>query len=168
MSTSISVGGVAGALVASVLNPGFKGLPDAGAAARFLLNAMLTIKKYDLPVRIYLTKDVSEKIGNILAAMGVKFKLVPVDKMTPPYIFIYQSDTYFVIKTVDEGGREVSEFSVPITKFVEELQSYATRRRSRVKKEKAEGEVNSLIIEDSFVEHMKKLEKEQGEQGGRT
>lgn len=160
MSTAISAGGSVGALVASVINPGFRGIPDAGATVKFLLNAMLTIKKYDLPVRIYLTKDVSEKIGSILSAMGVKFKLVPVDKMSPPYIFIYQSETYFVVKTVDEDGKEVSEFSVPASKFIEELQSYITKRRARAKRGKDEGEVNSLIIQDDFVDFVREGERD--------
>lgn len=159
MST-ISIGGSTGAIVASIINPGFKGIPDAGATVRFLLNAMLTIKKYDLPIRIYVTKEVSEKIGNILSAMGIKFKLVPVDKMTPPYIFIYQSETYFVVKTVDEGGKEATEFSVPVSKFIEELQGYMTRRRGRSKKE---GEVSNLIITDDFVNFLGKAERDQQE-----
>lgn len=144
------------AMLSSLINPAFRGLPDASAVARYLINAMVSIKKYDLPMRIYVTREVTEKIGGILAAMGVRFKLIPTDKMDPPYIFIYQSDTYFVIKTVDEGGREVAEFSVPIAKFVEELQSYLSKGRGKPKRSKVE-EVNALIIGDEFTEFVKRV-----------
>jgi len=163
LPATISIGGSTGVAIASVLNPGFRGIPDAGAVVKYLLNAMSTIKRYDLPVRIYLTKDVAEKIGNILAAMGVRFRLVPVDKMSPPYIYIYAKDQYFVVKTVDENGKDVAEFSVPSSKFIEELQAFITRRREgakRRKKEEEGEEVEELTIHSDFLTYMKKAEEE--------
>ncbi|MEM1693967.1 MAG: hypothetical protein QXE75_05025 [Sulfolobales archaeon] len=159
MST-LSIGSV-GVTVTSILNPGFRGIPNAGAVVKYLLNAMITIKRYDLPVRIYLTKDVSERIGNMLTAMGIKFRLVSVDKMTPPYIYIYARDRYFVIKTVDEGGKDVAEFQVLSTKFIEELQTIITRKRegTRQRKKKENDEIEELVINSDFLNYIKKIEE---------
>ncbi|MEM4787705.1 MAG: hypothetical protein QXV28_06995 [Ignisphaera sp.] len=159
MPTTISIPST-GVTIASILNPGFKGIPDAGAVAKYLLNAMITIKRYDLPIRIYLTKDVAEKIGNILSAMGIRFKLLSIDKMTPPYIYIYAKDQYFVVKTVDENGNEVAEFSVLSTKFIENLQAFIIKKKRGSKQKKNGEEVEELIIHPDFLTYIKKIEEE--------
>lgn len=159
MSTMIAIGTSPGITVASVLNPGFKGIPEAGAAVKYLLNVMSAIRRYDLPIKIYVTKDVSDKIGNILTAMGVRFKLVPADKMTPPYIYIFSNETYFVVKTVDENGKDVAEFSVLASKFIESLQDFISRRRGELKqkkKEKKPDDVNELLVHEDFIDFVKK------------
>jgi len=156
-TTTISIGST-GITVASILNPCFKGIVDAGAIAKYLLNTITIIKRYDLPVHIYLTKDVAERIGNILTSMGIRFKLVPVDKMTPPYIYIYSNDQYYAVKTMDENGKNASEFSVLSSKFIEELHTLVTKKKknSKLKDE----EIEELIIHLDSSTYTKKNEKE--------
>lgn len=135
-------------MITQVLNPGFKGVPDSVALTKYFLNSVATIRRYGLPVRIYVTKEVADRIGNILTAIGIKFKLIPAEKMTPPYIFVYQNGSYFVIRTVDEAGRVCNEFTVPINKFVEELQSYVLRKKKTA--EKKVEEVHELVMDEDF------------------
>ncbi|MEM1694360.1 MAG: hypothetical protein QXL19_08880 [Ignisphaera sp.] len=155
-ATTISIGST-GISIASILNPNFRGVVDAGTIVKYLLNAISIIKRYDLPIRIYLTKDVSERIGNILASMGIRFRLTHIDKMVPPYIYIYNDDQYYIIKTIDENGKNVAEFSVLSNKFIEELHALITKKK---KDTKLEEEVEELIIHLDSSTHAKKNEKE--------
>jgi len=138
-TVSINMGG--GNLIATVLNPSFKGVPDAVSLAKYLLNALYVIKKHDLPIHIYIDHDLTPKIGPILQAMGVKFKTIPVEKMVPPYIFIDSEDGYVVIKSVDSSGKEVSSFRAPLTKFIEAFQEFYLKEKKAAKKEKAKKDV---------------------------
>jgi len=150
----MSAGGTT-SLISSILNPSFGGAPDAKALAKYLVNATLVIKRNDLPVRIYLTHDVTEKIGDILSAMGVRFKTVPVDRMEPPYIFLTLEDTYLIIKTVDINGKEVRTFRTPFSEFIEALKEYASHRMRKRKRE--EEEKRTVYIDDEMTKDLKKF-----------
>jgi len=168
---SLAVSTPVGTSIAAILNPSFKGVPDAKALATYLLNALAQIKKENLPIKIYLTQDVSNKIGNLLTAMGVKIRTIPVEKMEPPYIFIYLEDGDVVIKTVDANGKEVNTFRAPFSKFVEELEAIATsKKEKKTSKQREKPQVVDEIFlgtEDlhKFMERLEKIlgKKEEGQ-----
>lgn len=158
--------------ITTVLNPSFKGVPDARTLATYLLNALVQIKKEDLPIKIYLTQDVTNRIGNILTALGVKIRTVPVEKMSPPYIFIYTENGDIVVKTADSDGKEVSSFRAPFNKFVEAFEALFTSKKERKAKQKEKPTVVDeafLGTEDlhKFVEQLNNLIGREGE-GTRT
>jgi len=152
----------AGSAITAVLNPSFKGIPDAKALATYLLNALVQIKKENLPVKIYLTQDVSNKIGNLLTSMGIKIRTIPADKMEPPYIFIYAEGSDIVIKTVDTDGKEVNTFRAPFAKFVETFETLVTSKKERKVKQKEKPQVVDEVFvgtEDlhKFMEYVEKI-----------
>jgi hypothetical protein len=163
---AVSAGGMS-SLMSSVLNPNFKGIPDAKALAKYLINAMITIKKNDLPIRIYISQDVSNKIGNLLAALGVKFRTIPADKMQPPYIFLTTEDNYLVIKTVDSNGKEIASYKTPFPKFIEAFEEFFTRykeRRTQRKEKEALPPVDEVIVSsESLKKFMEKYRELFGE-----
>jgi len=151
-----------GSSIATILNPSFKGIPDAKALATYLLNALAQIKKENLPIKIYLTQDVSNKIGNLLTAMGVKIRTLPADKMEPPYIFIYTEGSDIVIKTVDSDGKEINSFRAPFTKFVETFETLVVSKKEKKAKQKEKPQVVDEIFVDTrdlqkFMEHVEKI-----------
>jgi len=160
---SVTLPAPVGASIPAILNPSFKGVPDAKALATYLLNALAQIKRENLPIRIYVTQDVSNKIGNLLTAMGVKIRTIPVEKMEPPYIFIYQENGDVVIKTVDANGKEVNTFRAPFSKFVEELEAVATsKKEKKAGKQREKPQVVDEIFLDTedinkFMERLEKI-----------
>lgn len=151
-------------MVSLVLNPGFKGVPDTQTLAKYLLNALLTISRNKLDVRLYVTKDVSAKIGNLLLSMGVKIRTIPADKMTPPYIMLTSEDGNLLLKTVDQDGKEIASYRVPLAKFVEDLEEYYSRlkeKRTAGRKDKQKkGEVDEIILsETELLKYVEDLEE---------
>ena len=125
--------------ISAVLNPGFKGVVDAKTLARYLLDVLIKISKENLPIKVYATQDITAKIGNILVSLGVKIRTVSAESMSPPYIYLFLEDGDIVVKTVDEGGKEVAVYKVPFTKFVEHFEHlYNLRRGGGGKKSKKE------------------------------
>jgi len=148
----------------NVLNPSFKGVPDAKAVAVYLLNALIQIKKEGLPVKIYLTQDVTNKIGNILTSLGIKIRTVSAEKMSPPYIYLFTENGDIVIKTVDPEGKEVASIRAPFNKFIDAFEAAFTSKRDKKAKAKEKPVVVDEIIAsdiepEKFLEHVEKLIK---------
>ena len=148
----------------SVLSPQFRGIPDAGALARYLVRALVTIKREGLPVRIYLSQDLVERVGGLLAELGVRFRAVPVSRLEPPYILLDTEGGSVVLRTVDEGGRVVAQHAVPLAKFVEALEALLRRGRGRRGEERT---VSELVIAEEdlqrFLERLESILREEGE-----
>ena len=158
-TASIPTGGGSASAILSVLNPSFKGVADAKTLARYLLTALTVIKKQNLPVKIYVTQDITDKLGNILTALGVRFRTIPVDAMSPPYIFLYTENGDIVVKTVDADGKEVATFRAPFAKFVEYFEElFNAKKPKKPKKEKVQ-RVDEVYLPsetaETFIEHMK-------------
>jgi len=151
---TVSAGGTS-INIARVLSPSFRGIPDATALAKYLIRTLVFIKKNNLPIKIYLTQDVTAKIGNILTALGVKFKTIPASRMEPPYILLSAEDNYIVIKTVDSSGREIASYKAPLSKFIEafELLSSSYRKKSKQKEKSSEPQlVDEIIVSAESLE----------------
>lgn len=145
---TIPGGGVNISVISSILNPNFKGIPDARSLAKYVIRSLIEIKKNNLQIKIYLSQDVTNKIGNILLSMGVKFKTIPVTKMEAPYIFLTVDDNYIVIKTANADGRELATYKAPFSKFVEAIESFFSSYKSKKakKKENQMKHVDEVII----------------------
>lgn len=137
----------------AILSPSFKGVPSAETLARYLLRALAEIKRCGLPVRVYLTQEVTRAVGNLLLLLGVRFKTVPASKMQPPYILLSSEGDYIVVETVDAGGRTLATYRAPFTKFVEALASLITRRRTGGR-ERTEHLVDEVIVSQEALERI--------------
>lgn len=120
-----------GVNVAGILKPAFQGIPDGATAAKYLIDTMIAISKYNLPIKIYITKDVAEYIGNLLTALNIRFRSVHASGMQYPCIFISVEGGNFVISTYDENGTLLESFKIPVHKLIEELRAIVLKKKSR-------------------------------------
>lgn len=152
-------------IVASILKPVFHGVPDGSAVARYLVESMIYIAKYNLQIKIYITKQAAEFLSNLLTALNISFKTIPVSKMVYPCILISVEDGYFVVTTYNNDGSVLSVTRVPIPKLIEELQAIIAKRRRLAKKSatKEEEEVYEVMIAREVLELSKVFEEERKE-----
>jgi len=121
MATGLRVGPVGPSIaIPTVLGlGGLKGAVDAVKLAGEIFNMLRTIVREKLPINIYLTKEIADKIVPILEAMGVKIKLWPVEKLEPPYVIIQEIDGNVVIITADEDDKLITAVATKLEGFLD-------------------------------------------------
>lgn len=149
-------------IVASILKPVFHGVPDSSAIAKYLVESMVYIARYNLQIKIYITKQAAEFLSNLLTALNISFRTIPVEKIVYPCILISVEGGHFVITTYDSSGHVSSSFTVPIPKFIEELQAIVAKKRKLAKKTpvKEEEEVYEVLVSREVLELAKVFEEE--------
>jgi len=95
-----------------------KGAVDGVKLAKELFSTIYNIVKLKLPIHIYLDAGVVGIITEIFDAMGVKYTLLPVEKLKPPYILIRQENDIIDVLTVDEGGKPVTIVAAKLDSFL--------------------------------------------------
>jgi len=145
--------------IAEILNPCLGLTPDPKALAKYFCEALLTIAKEDLPVKIYLDHRITEAIAPLFKELGVKFRTVSPDSMKPPYIYLFLDGGRLVIETVDMNLRErryVTRFDL----LLEELTSLVMEvKRKKGKKSEHEVEIPSDMTLEEFMKFIRDILK---------
>jgi len=132
--------------IAEILNPRLGAAPDPKALAKYFCEALLTIAKEGLPVRVYLDHRITESVAPLLKELGVKFRTVSPDSMKPPYIYLFLNGDKLVIETVDmdlRGRRYVARFDL----FLEELAALLIQVKTKRKEYRREEEAKPKGID---------------------
>ena len=121
--------------IMSVLRLGnIKGPVSGTQLARNLFNVLNEIKRSRLPIRIYLTREIVDKIALFLDAMGIRYILKPVEEMEPPYIFIDEVDGKIIVLTANEEGEIVTIVGSMLDSFLDSFINLFKKRYSKKSK----------------------------------
>jgi|GEM_PF-3014382 len=94
--------------IASTLNLNLKGSVSAVDLAKNRFNVLREIARLKPPIHIYVFKELTDEIKLILEEMGLKVKILPVEKLEPPYIYIEEVGSNIIVLTENEKGKIVT------------------------------------------------------------
>ena len=133
------LGGISSVSLATTLGLGnIKGSVNGAVLAKSLFNALVQIKRGNLGIHIYLDGETVAKIAQILEAMGVKFALVPVEELEPPYIYVHTIDDKIIVVTTDSDNELVtvagSEFGDFLIAFIRLFEKKYPKKAEKLEK----------------------------------
>jgi len=141
-----------------------KGSVSAADLAKSLFNAIREIARSRLPIHIYVSEELANKIKSILEEMGLKVEILPVEKLEPPYIYIEEVDGKMIVLTVDEENNIVTVVATKLEGFLEEFiklfkKHYPEKAKKVLKLKEAEYEESGKETEESYSEsHVENIE----------
>jgi len=168
MSTTPSMGAGLDVRIAGLLNPRFGSMPGPEVVAKYFVEALSTIAREGLPVKIYLDHRITVALAPLFKELGVRFRTIPVDRMEPPYIFFFvDEDTGRLVVETRDPDLKNHRFVTRLDLFKDELTVLLARVRARKKVYRQEEETKPEIdlLKDmepkKFLELMKKILEEE-------
>ena len=132
--------------------------------AKSLFNALREIVRLRLPIHIYVSEELTDEIKLILEEMGLKVKILPVEKLEPPYIYIEEVDDNIIVLTENEEGKIVTVVAAKLEGFLEEFiklfkKHYPEKAKKVFELKEAEYEESGEETEESYLEsHVENIE----------
>jgi len=149
--------------IAGLLNPKFGSMPGPKVVARYFAEVLSAVAREGLPIKIYLDHRITVVLASLLKELGVKFRTLPVDKMKPPYIFLFVDEGAgrLVIETCDPELK-TQRFVTRLDLFMDELAILLAQAKARRKEYRREEETKQEIdlLKDMEPKELLELLKE--------
>jgi len=165
VGTGLNVG--LSARIAGLLNPGLGSIPSPKVVARYFAEVLSAVASEGLPIRIYLDHRITVALAPLFKELGVRFRTIPVDKMEPPYIFLFVDEGAgrLVIETCDPELK-THRFVTRLDLFIDELtillaQTKARRKEYRREEAKPETDLLKDMEPKELLELVKKILEEE-------
>jgi len=132
--------------IAELLSPRFGSMPGPEVVAKYFVEALSAIARENLPIKIYLDHRITIALAPLFKELGLRFKSVPVDRMEPPYIFLFIDDDTgrLVVETCDPSLKKY-RFITRLDLFIDELAALLVQVKAKKKEHKREEEAKPEI-----------------------
>jgi hypothetical protein len=164
MSTQPAMGFGVPQIASTLSLNNLKGSVSATDLAKSLFNALREIARSRLPIHIYVSEELANKIKLILEEMGLKVEILPVEKLESPYIYIEEVDDNIIVLTENEEGKIVTVVATKLKGFLEKfiglfIEHYPEKAKKMVEMEIIEYKETSKEAEKGYSEsHVENIE----------